>query len=202
MGGPHRGRCSPGSICNRIHCQGVMKKRHSIPSCGLSNASGTACHVNSVLQALAHVPDFVKAVITVTDGGRERNAVRTAVRSAMIAMWANAPSRATQNVSAAVLGSVSGRMSRLGAGDVMTEQSDAHEVYGEIADAIASGCPQLACLLCRQFKRRSCCRGVVRWRFDFGKLPSQFDSVSRESASAGQECAHRDRLHGLNCSSG
>lgn len=110
------------------------------PACGLVNL-GNTCYLNALIQSIAHVPSFVRHLL---ESGRgpptgDDGPVCRAVRNVLIAMWANAGALSPAVVvsPAHLLDALAPRMAKLGVDD-MRAQNDAHELYGELVDALPS----------------------------------------------------------------
>lgn len=132
------------------------------PSCGLLNDTGSACHVNAVLQALAHLPDFVRTLLRSRDG-EDPDPVYCEFRRVLVGLWAGIATGGRPQSPSPLLRALAPVLMRLGAGDAMSEQLDAHEVYLALADAVVDGTrkrPSLAAHLLgctRQLVRCSAC---------------------------------------------
>jgi uncharacterized UBP type Zn finger protein len=131
-------------------------------ACGLANL-GNTCYMNAILQALSHVPPFVRFVLqhppnaaaaapapgAPNPHAEEDVAVYAAARRVLALAWAYAGQGRTVSPHelAAALGPP---LARHGIANVR-EQSDAHELYHILADALCGGAPDrpgMAAMLC------------------------------------------------------
>jgi ubiquitin C-terminal hydrolase len=111
-----------------------MKAMRAPPACGLANL-GNTCYLNAVLQAIAHVPSFVRMLLNAPRPVDPVDPVYTELRQAITAMWGHAGRpRTVVNVNSLV-DALRPRMALMGAGDAR-EQCDAHEAYCILADVL------------------------------------------------------------------
>ena len=123
--------------------------------CGLLNL-GNTCYLNATLQAMGHVPTFARFILQHApsdgdgcgdgcgDGAKRQEreecvAVYTAVRRVLAMCWAHAGQSGAVSPTELVA-ALRPRLARHGITNVR-EQSDAHELYCILVDALCGGAP-------------------------------------------------------------